>query len=259
MIPAQGGRPRSEDRMPAPFAWVAIPGGRRILRYDTWFGYGDEQRVALAPYAIAKYPVTNGQFALFVEAGGYDTPRWWTAEGWAHRQRAGWTAPRDWDEPEWNGADQPVVSLSWYEAMAFCLWLSDVTGETICLPTEAQWQVAAQGEDGRAYPWGDAWDGARCNHSVPPGDHFGTTPVTRFEGQGASPYGVVDLAGNVWEWCLTDYDSRADDPHARAKLRVLRGGSWFNRQAEFFRCDARYGDSPIFSNFHRGFRIVRLG
>jgi formylglycine-generating enzyme required for sulfatase activity len=94
------------------------------------------------------------------------------------------------------------------------------------LPTEAQWQYAAQGTDGRTYPWGDEWDAARCNTSE---SGLGkTTPVRQYEGRGDSPFGVVDLAGNVWEWCLTDYEKNTNDVHSPATRRVLRGGAWFN-------------------------------
>jgi formylglycine-generating enzyme required for sulfatase activity len=175
-------------------------------------------------FCIAKYPITNAQFAQFIEAGGYAERQWWTDSGLRLRESKNWTEPRYWQDDKWNGADQPVVGVSWYEAVAFCRWLSDATGEAITLPTEQQWQRAAQGDDGREYPWGNTWDKSRCNT-----DESGigkTTPVTQYAGKGDSPFGVVDMAGNVWEWCLTDYATGAVDVAADAEPRVLRGGAW---------------------------------
>jgi len=188
----------SSALLPAPFAWIEIPGRKG----KTWQG---------APYQIAKYHVTNAQFRLFVDAGGYRERKWWTDAGWAAREREKWTEPRYWSDSKWNGNEYPVVGVSWYEAVAYCLWLSEALGEKIMLPTEDQWQYAAQGDDKRAYPWGNTWDGSRCNNRVG-GQGIGkTTPVRQYEGKGDSPFGVVDMAGNVWEWCLTDYETKSND------------------------------------------------
>jgi formylglycine-generating enzyme required for sulfatase activity len=229
--------------IPAPFAWVEIP----CKIGKKWKG---------APYAIAKYPVTNAQFRLFVEAGGYEQRQWWTDAGWQQRQKNRWTEPRFWTDMKWNGLEQPVVGASWYESVAFCLWLSDATGEKIMLPTEEQWQYAAQGDDGRGYPWGKVWDCAKCNDSVKPCDSKGTTPVRQYEGKGDSFFGVVDMAGNVWEWCLTDYDNKTNDVNSLANSRVLRGGSWDFDRAGYFRCDNRGGYFPHNWSNSRGFRLA---
>ncbi|MBK9125874.1 MAG: formylglycine-generating enzyme family protein [Chloroflexi bacterium] len=155
--------------------------------------------------------------------------------------------------------DQPVVGVSWYEAVAFCLWLSSTTGESIMLPTDPQWQYAAQGDDGRAYPWGDAWDCGRCRNSVAPCESDAASIVTAYEGKGDSPFGVVDMAGNVWEWTVTDYDSNSGDPHAEAKTRILRGGSWDDGKPEIFRCDHRNRFGPNLRSYFNGFRVCRSG
>jgi formylglycine-generating enzyme required for sulfatase activity len=233
--PKTPSKPTSLSLMPAPFDWVAIPG---------------------KGYSIAKYPITNAQFAKFIEAGGYQQQKWWTSDGWQQREEDGWTQPRYWNDNKWNGAEQPVVGVSWYEAVAFCLWLSETAGERIMLPTEQQWQYAAQGDDGRTYPWGNDWDCQRCNNSVSPCDSNVTTSVTQFEGKGNSPFGVVDMAGNVWEWCLTGYDTGSQDKSG-TDVRVLRGGSWYNGDADFFRCDFRYRDNPHGRDFDYGFRVSR--
>jgi formylglycine-generating enzyme required for sulfatase activity len=239
--------------LPAPFAWVPIAGGSETMQTrDT----NITLQIPTTDYQMAKYPATNAQYAKFIDAKGYDHKAWWTAEGWEWRQKENWMEPRYWRDATWNGAEQPVVGVSWFEAVAFCQWLSDETGEHILLPTEAQWQYAAQGKDGRAYPWGNEWDAARCNHNVDNKGVGKTTPVRHYEGKGDSPFGVVDMAGNVWEWCLTDYDKHIDDMHSRATDRVLRGGSWYYNSIHYFRCDFRLRNSPHFRSFVRGFRFA---
>ena len=236
-------RKRPADVLPAPFAWIAIPGNKG----KTWTG---------APYQIAKYPVTHAQFAPFITAGGYRQRRWWTDAGWEVRGQNTWTEPRYWGDSKWNGAQQPVVGVSWYEALAYCTWLSDLTGESITLPTEAQWQYAAQGDDGRTFPWGNDWDCKRCNNSVKPCDSSVTTPVPLYQGKGDSFFGVTDMAGNVWEWCLTDYKTKSNDITMKSAYRVLRGGSWSNVNAVYCRCVNRGWGTPHFRYYLRGFRFV---
>ncbi|MGJ3241062.1 MAG: SUMF1/EgtB/PvdO family nonheme iron enzyme [Anaerolineae bacterium] len=208
-------KPTSTSLLPAPFDWIEIP------KKD---------------YSIAKYPVTNAQFAKFIEAGGYNTERWWTKESWQKRGNQNWIVPRYWNDSKWNSDTQPVVGVSWYEAVAFCLWLSETTGEKIMLPTEEKWQYAAQGDDGRTYPWGNDWNRDLCNNNVDQRSIGKTTAVTQYEGKGDSPFGVVDLAGNVWEWCLTEYES-GNQCLDGTNIRVLRGGAWFNLSTDLFRCN----------------------
>lgn len=245
---------RSLELLPTPFAWIEIPGGHGSLKTRV---PAITLPIPTERFWIARYPVTCAQFALFIDAGGYHTPRWWTEAGWSQRQTDGWTQPRQWDDPRWNGPDRPVVGVSWFEAVAFCLWLSNATGERIMLPTEAQWQYAAQGEDGRAYPWGSEWDCQRCNNSVDPCDSSTTTPVHAYDGKGGdSPFGVADMAGNVWEWCLTDYHTHTNDIHYLSAWRVLRGGWWYNSDQNAFRCDSRHGSSPHDRDNTGGFRLA---
>lgn len=237
-----------------PFDWIEIPGRRGTMKTN-------EDNVTLSipteRYWIAKYPVTNAQFHQFMDANGYYNEHWWTAVGWKVREREHYMEPRYWNNSEFNGDTQPVVGVSWFEAIAFCSWLSEVTGETIMLPTEAQWQYAAQGDDNRVYPWGNEWDCERCNNSVIPCGSTVTTPVTQYEGKGNSPFGVVDMAGNVWEWCLTDYVSGENDVSISTTRRVLRGGSWRNGVTDFFRCFNRADWNPHFEDLTNGFRISR--
>lgn len=241
-------RPSSLDLLPKPFAWIEIPG---------------------KGYSIAKYPITNAQYAKFIEAGGYHEAKWWTEAGWKSREEgwhyngdwkpsgSAWTEPRYWKDSTWNGDEQPVVGVSWYESVAFCQWLSDVTGEKIMLPTEDQWQYASQGDDGRDYPWGPKWVSNRCNNNVDKKGIGKTTPVQQFEGKGDSPFGAVDMAGNVWEWCLTDYGAKTNDINSTATGRVLRGGSWDLDSTDGFRCGCGDWDIPNHRNGIIGFRVSR--
>jgi formylglycine-generating enzyme required for sulfatase activity len=232
--------------LPQPFAWVDIPAGKVTVNSKTF---------DIPAFVIAKYPVTNAQFALFVQAGGYTTRQWWTDAGWSQREKDKWSEPRFWQDEKWNRADYPVVGVSWYEAVAYCLWLTETTAVKVMLPSEQQWQRAAQGDDGRAYPWGNDWDVNRCNNSV--GQDWQknqTSPVTRYEGKGDSPFGVVDMSGNVWEWCLTEYETGIQDIN-RTGDRVLRGGSWSYGDTGNFRCDYRGRYTPHFRDDVRGFRL----
>jgi formylglycine-generating enzyme required for sulfatase activity len=147
--------------------------------------------VTLRAYWIDVYPVTNARFAFFLEAAGYDHPQWWSAEGWEWKARRNVRQPRQWAEPGWDGPDQPVAGVSWYEADAYARW----AGRR--LPTDAEWEKAARGLDGRRFPWGNDWPrGDLANFATIIGR---STPVGLFPA-GVSPYGCHDMAGNVNNW-----------------------------------------------------------
>jgi formylglycine-generating enzyme required for sulfatase activity len=170
------------------------------------------------------------------------------------------------DAPIWNPAgDHPVVNVTWFDAKAFC----DFAG--LALPTEAQWEKAARGADGREYPWGNNWDGSKCNHGLEKGlqeadpsdgDKY-TSPVDRHPA-GASPCGALNMAGNVFEWCEDWFDEGAYRRYARGdelppqtgEKRVFRGGSWFtDRRAT--RAARRAGSPPEHAVSTMGFRPVK--
>jgi formylglycine-generating enzyme required for sulfatase activity len=195
----------------------------------------------LPTYWIGKTPVTNAQFHMFVASDGYTNPDYWTWAGWRWRELERVKMPRYWDNSKWNREDYPVVGISWYEAVAYTCWLATQTGIPFRLPTEAEWEKAARGPEGWIWPWGNTWKARRCNAAndlVTPLVRAiflgGTTPVYRFA-KGASPYGVLDMAGNVWEWCLTRggqvYPYLFEDEWTEAYLagetpRAIRGGAW---------------------------------
>lgn len=255
--------------LPPPFEWRAIPAGKVSLDPG---GYLEEHTTFdVLSFAIAKYPITNAQFAKFVEMGGYKQRKWWTDEGWETLRQGwewsdkigawqptgeAWNEPRYWKDTKWNGPEYPVVGVSWYEAVAFCYWLSDVFEENIMLPSEQQWQRAAQGDDERTYPWGNEWDCQCCNNSVKPCESRQTTPVRYFEGKGDSFFNVTDMAGNVWEWCLTASETGSQSLGG-TDIRALRGGSWQYYYIHSFRCSFRSGYFPYLRFFHWGFRISR--
>ncbi len=177
----------------------------------------DEQpqhKLHLPDYYLAKTSVTNAQYLAFVQAAGHEQPKHW--EG---------------GKPPKGKEDHPVVYVTWHDAVAYCNWLAEVTGKPYRLPTEAEWEKGARGTDGRIYPWGDEFDKTKCNTGESRiGD---TTPVGKYP-NGASPYGVVDMAGNVWEWTSSLFRSYPYDPEdgredpGSTDNRVLRGGSWFS-------------------------------
>lgn len=237
--------------LPPPFAWRAVPAGSITLRERG--GYlAQPMRVDVAAFNMARYPVTNGQFARFVTAAdGYDDERWWTFSPDA----AEWHLENPQAKAVDYGADDhPRTHVAWYEAVAFCRWLSARTGQAIRLPSEAEWQRAAQGDDGRQYPWGDEWDAGLC-HNNTGHENIGPYPVLDYASKGGSPFGVADMAGNVWEWCATRWNTGTDDLNGDA-VRVLRGGSWFDDVQSFFRVTARSSWNPGLRSDLRGFRIV---
>lgn len=220
-----------------------------------------QHTVVLPGYTIARYPATVGEYRAFAVAGGYRARRYWTDAGWSWREAEGVSQPAFWDDERWTGDDRlPVVGVSWYEAHAYCCWLREATGRAYRLPTEAEWEKAARGTDGRLYPWGDAFDATRCNTRA---SRLGrTTPVGRYSPAGDSPTGCADMAGNVSQWVLSQYrpypydaaDGR-DDATGDAE-RVTRGGAWFKPVLRA-RTTSRGMNDPFFRDDDLGFRCAR--
>jgi formylglycine-generating enzyme required for sulfatase activity len=249
---------RAHDILPPPFEWIDIPAGEVTLVEEhapqSYFGYS--HKFSVPAFTIAKYPITNAQFAKFIDAGGYADEKWWTDAGWNRNQAKQWTEPQFWQDAQWNSADYPVVGVSWYEALAFCAWLSDISGERVVLPTEQQWQRTAQGDDGREYPWGNEWDAERCNNSDEKDwQKNSTSPVTLYEGKGDSPFTVTDMAGNVLEWTLTAYETGKADINEIDAL-TLRGGAWDLDHPVYFHVSYRLWYGPALRNYSVGFRIA---
>ena len=273
------GDPRKDVSASVPVT-VLIPQGKFIMGserregqsgYDELSQWDDEAtpegarfELELPDYLIGKYPVTVAQFRRFIEDRGYERQAYWTPEGWVRRKEEGWAAPRYWDDPTWNVDNHPVVGVTWYEAVAYCAWLTATNpGRRFRLPDEAMWEKAARGTDGRRWPWGDTWDGTRLNAE----QTIGRTSAVGIFPQGESPYKVFECAGNVLEWCSgpgvgeTPYPFRQRRYHEDLKLtptfRALRGGSW-NYYDQGTRAAYRDDNLPVYGLIFVGFRVVEL-
>ena len=212
--------------------------------------------VTVDGFWIGKYEVTNAQYRRFIEAGGYKNQKYWSDEGWQQIQGTQRTKPSYWEEKRWNGDNYPVVGVWYYEAEAFARWAG------MRLPTEAEWEKAARGTDGRLWPWGSDWDNSRANtlESISNTKPVGSCPT------GASPYGVLDMAGNAWEWCsdwyAPDYYKASPTTNptgpSSGTVRAMRGGSFFISK-EAARCSVRSNSRPDYTFFSAnqvGFRVV---
>ncbi|MEM7344765.1 MAG: SUMF1/EgtB/PvdO family nonheme iron enzyme [Chloroflexota bacterium] len=233
--------------------WVSIPDD------GPWI-YQSDQHSGLPAFQISRYPITYAQFQTFIDDGvGFNDPRWW--QGLAEDQRrngAGDQAFQYWNHPR--------ERVSWYDAMAFCRWLSwrlgggydidNIASWSVRLPTEMEWEKAARGTDGREYPYGNTFDQTKGNTNA---TGIGRTSAVGLFPEGASPYGVEEMSGNVWEWCLTNYHNPA--PTAKKEnissgtLRVLRGGSWHNDRDDA-RASYRFRYAPGLRHYADGFRLV---
>jgi formylglycine-generating enzyme required for sulfatase activity len=221
---------------------MLVPAGPFRVGSNEYDDEKPEHEVDLPAFYIARYPVTNGQYARFVEARTYRPPDHWRGKTPPHELR-----------------NHPVVHVTWHDAVAYCAWLSEARGEAVRLPTEAEWEKAARGTDGRRYPWGDRPDPNLANYDD---TGIGTTsPVGCFPG-GASPYGCEEMAGNVWEWTSSKYqpycyvpDDGREDPAGDAP-RTLRGGSFRGLDLDV-RCAYRFGYVPNYGSDLDGFRVVR--
>ncbi len=206
-------------------------------------GRADERpahRITLAPFRAAAGPVTNAEFAAFVEATAAQPPRFW-------------------DDPIFNASGQPVVGVSWFEAVAYCEWLSAEAGLRFRLPTEAERELAARGGgDGCAWPWGDAAPNDRPEMAAIGGLERPHAPRATC----ANAFGLMCMAENVHEWCSDWYDaayyavSAVERPQGPAggRRRASRGGAW-RHQIKFNRCAARSSLDPTFRYNDYGFRL----
>jgi serine/threonine-protein kinase len=195
---------------------VRVPAGK--------FLYGDEKEERELPeFWIDKTPVTNAEYAQFVDATGHDPPLRWKGK-----------------TPSKDIADRPVTYVSWHDAAAYAEWAGKQ------LPTEEEWEKAARGTDGREYPWGNQKPTPElCNFGM---KEWSATSVGKYSPQGDSPYGCVDMAGNVWEWTASEWGKESPD-------RVVRGGTFDDNQWNV-RCTYRFHWSSDYRSKRLGFRVV---
>lgn len=230
---------------------VRIPAGQFILGSDRWPEEGGEAFSVVLDhdYYIAAHEITNAQYKRFVDATGHRPPVEHDTDG----------EP----EPVWQGnsfpaefANHPVSGVSWQDAVAYCEWAG------LRLPTEPEWESAARGTDGRAFPWGDEWDPGRCPNATI--ERTGTAAVYDFE-TGRSPWGIYNMAGNVAEWCQDGYNGGQDYDLYKAgnlslrppnpDLHVTRGGDWDTCEFDYMlRTSQRGCCAPGERHCHIGFR-----
>jgi formylglycine-generating enzyme required for sulfatase activity len=228
-----------------------VPAGPFLMGSDihgdveTLYDEIPQQQIVLAGFQIGAYPVTVAEYVCAVEAGIVDEPQTVGNGIWQMQQKY---------------PDHPVVCVTWHQAKAYAAWLAQITGERWRLPTEAEWEKAARGPDGRIYPWGDQWDKTRAN-TADDGPGM-TTPVGNYP-QGSSPYGACDMSGNVFEWTSSIYVGEgyqteySENDQEATSLRVLRGGSG-DVEPEDARAARRFAYSPDDSNDDCGFRLASV-
>ena len=252
---AEVGDPRDFDEM------VEIPAGPFTMGSTTaeisqlvedyprnkewWEAEGPQKRIEVPQFLMSKYLVTNMQYDRFIDATDHAPPQHWNGSS-----------------PPQSLLSHPVTHVSWNDAVAYCKWLTDEKGVRYRLPTEAEWEKAARGmDDARIYPWVGSFDAKFCNMAET--GIGSTSPVGIFK-VGASPYGCLDMVGNVWEWTQSIYKEYPYNPDdGREKLdsdgdRTCRGGS-FNNDGDDVRCAYRDNDSPTLRDDDLGFRILSPG
>ena len=235
--------------------WIKIPAGRFTMGKKSiapWRDHKPAHEVYLGSYFVGQTPVTNSQYGEFMQAGGYKDERYWSEKGWGWCLYYGITQPTFWDDHKYNSPDHPVVGVSWYEAHAFCKWAG-------CrLLTEAEWEKAARGTDGYLYPWGNEMPRTSLANFYL---EMGTTYVGKYSPMGDSPYGCVDMSGNVWEWTSSLRKKYPYDPKDGREdtnvdgARVIRGGSW-NTDENLVGAFFRGKSDPSNSDSDLGFRCA---
>ena len=224
--------------------------GHSVTRKQGWYDSEPRKSVMLPSYDITRTVVTNMQYQEFVAETGHAAPkvepRLWASYRLIHPYQR--TVKFQWQDGKFpkGREDHPVVLVSYEDATAYARWLSEKTGGHWRLPTEAEWEKAARGTEGRIFPWGDKWDPARLNSH----DHgpFETVPVGQFPA-GVSPFGMMDGAGQVFEWTATP----------RGKMRmIVKGGSWDDKGCGVCRPAARHSRPRDLKHILIGFRLVQI-
>lgn len=242
-------------------AFMKIPSGKFIMGStgtgDTrWSGFAQirekpQHTLYLEEFWMGKYPITNHQFYEFVNQEKYQFTQ--------HYKSA--------SEPYWSKGrleepDHPVTEVTWYDAQAFCKWVSRLSNIPIRLPKEAEWEKASRGVDGRIFPWGNSIEPEKQRANGGMWQSSGTTSIEKFSPQGDSPFGCVDMSGNVEEWVnssLLNYPLQLNDgmdsSNLSIKERVLRGGSFESRGFDQLRCAYRGAAEPEYRGSRTGFRV----
>jgi formylglycine-generating enzyme required for sulfatase activity len=221
----------------------------------------------VAEFDIGQYPVTNQWFLSFVKEGGYENRDLWTPHGKNWLKIRSPKQPANWAERRFRCPNQPVTGVSWFEAAAFCNWLTEKNdGYRYSLPAQEQWQAAAAGKDKRKYPWGPDWKEGVCNTDE---SKIGRPSPVGIFAEGRTPdTQVYDMAGNVWEWISTSHKSKkaVDDFLYNEDLKkqgavgvpIIKGGAWTG-PAAWAACSSRnFNNYPGFRPNSVGFRCARI-
>jgi formylglycine-generating enzyme required for sulfatase activity len=252
----------TESILHPPFEWCYVEGGNVILENATQEGGTKGGTFHVSDFAIAKYPITNAQYERFLKnANGFSNTLWWEYSSEAIQWRKDHKNPKP---TAFNGSDLPRTRASWFDSMAFCLWLSaelksnlqsdkslNTYDISIRLPTEQEWQRAALGDTGWCYPWGDILDKTRGNY----GGNVGQPSDVKKYSEGKSIYGMMDMIGNVWEWCLTGWNQETIDVSGYT-CRIIKGGAWNIKNPDYLRANDRGCHPPRGSLNDCGFRVV---
>lgn len=209
-------------------------------------------------YCISLYPVTVEQFQLFVIAGGYTEKKFWTEKGWQWREEYSISRPEIFSDTE-QRSNYPQIGISWFEAVAYCNWLSEQLGQDIRLSTEYEWERAARHLDGRLYTWGNKFNGLKCNSL---GTGIKTILPVGLFAEGVAECGAYDMNGNIQEWCSTkwlsdykNYELLVDDHIEGEYDRVLRGGHFGSDEIGVMSV-FRENSGPRERSKRIGFRVV---
>ncbi|MCP4725564.1 MAG: formylglycine-generating enzyme family protein [bacterium] len=259
--------------------YLIVPAGEFLMGDNFDEGNSDEipvHKVYLDAYYIGQNKITNYEYNRFISDNGYTTEIYWEAGEFGEHG----SEPDFWRNFEYRGGgvsgndNYPVVGVSWFEAMAYCSWLSVKTGYTYRLPTEAEWEKAARGTTQYRFPWGNEIDetyarydygGSRKSYSIAPVGYYNGMAYGRLiTKNNASPFGAYDMAGNISEWCLDWYDhkyyraSPETDPKGpdSGSSRVLRCGGYVD-SAYYQRAASRHKMGAHFKSYKTGFRCVR--
>lgn len=240
---------RALDQLTPP-GMMLIPSGYFQMGSNVYRDEEPLQKLWLEAFWIDRYPVTNAQWAAFIEEGGYQKENLWVEAG-RRWKRSKPPHPDEWEAHKID-PDHPVRGICWYEALAYSRWARKH------LLSEAHWEKAAKGTDRRKYPWGDEFDIAKCNTAEAGFDT--TTSVGHFSPAGDSPYGVADMAGNVREWCIDLYSRYPYNVNKAQSLdvdgdRVMRGGA-FDHAKWYARVSCR---TRLHPHRRRRFRGARVG
>lgn len=255
----------TESILHSPFEWCHVDGGSVVLEDATQDGGTKGGAFQVGDFAIGKYPITNAQYESFLKhSNGFSNTQWWE---FSHEATQWRTDRKKTKLTAFSGSNLPRTRVSWFDSMAFCLWLStelnsnlsyekplnshDIFTWSVRLPTEQEWQRAALGDTGRCYPWGDRLDETCGNF----GNKIGQPSRVEKYPAGKSIYEVMNMTGNVWEWCLTGWNQENVDVCGYT-YRIIKGGAWNINNPDHLRANDRGCHPPRGQLNDCGFRVL---